>query len=389
MLSIIWLILGTMLTLITVAGTLELIFLTFGGLFATNKKMGIPLDNALKLAVVVPAHNESEGIVDCIHSLQACQPPKGHSEIYVIADNCTDNTAELARAAGAQVIERHNEQERGKGYALDYAFQKLLSQGVDAVVVIDADTSVEANFLISCEHAFSSGAAAIQCRYTVKNVEDSLRTRLMHLALLAFNILRPRGREFWGVSAGISGNGFGLHRTTLEKVPYSARSVVEDLEYHLQLVNAGLRVQFIDQTCVRAAMPTAKAGTETQRTRWEGGRFRMMVDFIPILVKRVLTGDWRALEPLLELLLLPLALHVVLLVITLLIPTGWTQVYALFALFIVTLHVLAAWWVGSRRWHELSVLFIVPFYILWKLILLPQSLRNARKNTAWQRTERE
>jgi len=380
--------LAVFIALLTLFGTLELMIITLGGLFPIRRLEKIRAAPK-SLAVVIPAHNESANIATTIKSLQACDRPSAAISLVVIADNCTDNTTEVARQAGAQVLIRHNEQQRGKGYALDYAFSQLLAQGIEAVLIIDADTVVERNFLQACEAKFCQGAEALQCRYTVQNAEDSLRTQLLNVALLAFNVLRPRGRDWWKLSVGISGNGFGLTKNTLQTVPYTANSVVEDLEYHLALVRAGLKVQFVDNTTVKADMPVRGKGVETQRTRWEGGRFRMMREHLPSLLFNVLQGKLRLLEPLLELSLLPLALHVFLIVILLPLPFLPAQLYALFALFIVIIHVLAALWVGGGTWNDLRVLFLVPFYILWKLLLLPQSFRTARKNATWVRTARQ
>ncbi len=380
--------LAIFIAVLTLFGTVELLFLTLGGIFPPRHR---PTKHAppRSLAIVIPAHNEQENIVRTIQSLQACEPPAATVSIVVIADNCTDQTATVAQNAGAQVLIRHNEQQRGKGYALDYAFSQLLAQGIETVLIIDADTVVERHFLRACEAKFAQGADALQCRYTVRNAEDSLRTQLLNVALLAFNVLRPRGREWWGVSVGISGNGFGLTRNTLNLVPYTANSVVEDLEYHLALVRAGLKVQFVDNTTVQADMPISGKGVTTQRTRWEGGRFRMMREHIPKLTLEVLRGNFRLLEPLLELCLLPLALHVALLILLIFLPFGLTQVYAVIALFIIFIHVMAALWVGGGTWRDLRVLCVAPFYILWKLLLLPQSFKTARKNATWVRTARQ
>lgn len=373
---------------LTLLGTVELLFLTLGGMFPTRRTT-TQVTPPRSIAIVIPAHNEQENIVRTIQSLQACELPIATVSIVVIADNCTDQTATVAQNAGAQVLIRHNEQQRGKGYALDYAFSQLLAQGIEAVLIIDADTVVERHFLRACEAKFAQGADALQCRYTVRNASDSFRTQLLNVALLAFNVLRPRGREWWGLSVGISGNGFGLTRNTLNLVPYTANSVVEDLEYHLALVRAGLKVQFVDNTTVQADMPISGKGVTTQRTRWEGGRFRMMREHIPKLFFDLLRGQLRLFEPLLELCLLPLALHVALLILLVFLPFGLTQVYALFALFVVFIHVMAALWVGGGTWRDLRVLCIAPFYILWKLLLLPKLFKTARKNATWVRTARQ
>jgi cellulose synthase/poly-beta-1,6-N-acetylglucosamine synthase-like glycosyltransferase len=374
----------------TLAGTLELLLLTFGGLLFTRRQLANHHELALhNLAVVVPAHNEETNIARCVTSLLNCDKPNSQVAIYVIADNCTDETAHYAQAAGAQVLIRQNETKRGKGYALDYAFQILLKQNIDAILIIDADTIVEKNFFRACEQVLASGAEAIQCRYTVSNPDISLRTRLMHIALLAFNVLRPRGRAYWGLSVGILGNGFGLTRRVLQQVPYQARSVVEDLEYHLALVHAGMRVHWVDSTTVRGDMPTGGQGTDSQRARWEGGRLRMILEQLPILSRAILTGQFRLIEPLLELLLLPLALHVTLLLMLLLIPFILTQFYAGIALGIVLIHILVALWVGGGTLKDVAILASVPFYILWKLTRLPLVIKTARKVASWVRTQRE
>lgn len=373
---------------LTLLGTVELFFLTLGSIFPPRRPI-TQVTPPRSIAIVIPAHNEQENIVRTIQSLHACEPPSATVKIVVIADNCTDETAIVAQNAGAQVLIRHNEQLRGKGYALDYAFSQLLAQGIEAVLIIDADTVVERHFLQACEAKFAQGADALQCRYSVRNAKDSFRTQLLNVALLAFNVLRPRGRDFWGLSVGISGNGFGLTRNTLNLVPYTANSVVEDLEYHLALVRAGLKVQFIDNTTVQADMPTSGRGVTTQRTRWEGGRFRMMREHIPKLLFDVLRGQLRLLEPLLELCLLPLALHVTLLVLLVLFPFWWTQVYALFALFIVWIHVMVALRIGGGTWSDVRILCVAPFYILWKILLLPQLFKTARKDATWVRTARQ
>lgn len=384
-----WAILGGILTLLTVFGTLELLILTVGGVLPYRQRHFPPKRTACQqLAVIIPAHNEAETIAHCVERLQACHRPQLPVAIYVIADNCTDETAVMAKAAGAEVLIRENVQQRGKGYALKFAFEQLPAE-IDAFLIIDADSSVEANFLEVCEQKFTEGADALQCRYTVNNPQVSMRTRLLHVALLAFNVLRPKGRAFWGLSAGISGNGWGIRRYLLEKIPYTAHSVVEDLEYHLLLVKAGIQVSFVNETTVRADMPAQHRGADTQRARWEGGRLRMMLEYIPRLSVGVAQGQWRLLEPLLDLLLLPLALHVSLLIILVFIPWVVTQWFAGVSLIIVALHVLAAIWVGKGTMRDFGVLIFAPFYIIWKITILPLIVRTAGKNAAWVRTRRD
>jgi cellulose synthase/poly-beta-1,6-N-acetylglucosamine synthase-like glycosyltransferase len=381
---------GIGLALITTPGTIELLILTLWGLAPRKSGVAKQLSNLhpFRMAIVAPAHNEAAGIERSVRSLLACEPVEGGYSVVVVADNCTDDTAALARKAGARVLVRQDDERRGKGYALDFAFDVLLAEGVDAVIIVDADTIVEPHFVTEFERLFRAGAEAVQCRYLVNNVQDSIRTRLMNIALSAFNVLRPRGRDRLGVSAGLFGNGFGLSARTLLRVPYTAVSVVEDLEYHLRLVRAGIRVVFADAVTVKADMPTGGAGARTQRARWEGGRFRMAMNSVPTLVKDVLHGRLRMIEPLLDLLLPPLAFYLLLVLATLAIPYTPTRIYAICALGVTAFHVAAAIYVGGGGVRELTALAAAPFYVLWKAMLIPQLLRTARKDAAWVRTER-
>ena len=144
---------------------------------------------------------------------------------------------------------------KGKGCALSYGFAAALAGSSKAVLVIDADSVVSPGLIDAVRQRFFTGAQAVQCRYEVHNPEENDRTRLMTLAFQGFNEIRPRGRERLGLSAGILGNGFALHRDALTRTPYGAYSIVEDLEYHLALVRAGIRVEFVDTAAVSGEMP--------------------------------------------------------------------------------------------------------------------------------------
>jgi cellulose synthase/poly-beta-1,6-N-acetylglucosamine synthase-like glycosyltransferase len=194
----------------------------------------------------------------------------------------------------------------------------------------------------------------------------------------------------WVISAGLLGNGFALRQEVLERVPYSATSVVEDLEYHLRLIEADIRVHFADETTVRGDMPVAGAGQKTQRARWEGGRLRMLLDHAPGLFRRVLSGQPRFLEPLLDLLLLPIAYHALLLLILLLLPFPTARMIALGGLAVVALHVVIAARVGGGAWRELAaILGYLPKYLFWKLSMLGSILKASKTSTRWVRTHRD
>lgn len=379
--------LGSLFALLSLPGSAELLMLTLAGMLPARRR-AVAATERFALAVVVPSHNEERNIARCVASLFAAARPELDLTIAVIADNCTDCTAQRAREAGARVLERHNDRERGKGYALDFAFQQLITENHQAFLVIDADSEVSLNLLAAMADAFRAGVDAAQCRYIVRNSADSVRTRLMNVALYAFNVLRPRGRERLGLSAGIYGNGFALSADTLRAVPYTAASVVEDLEYHLALARARRRVRFIDEAAVYGDMPVSGPGVKTQRARWEGGRLRMMFEKAPVLFSEVLRGRFTLLEPCLDLLLLPLAFHVVLLLLAAATPFWFARDLGLAGLAVVLIHLFAAIYVGGGTLKDAAVLLAAPFYIVWKILLIPRLVRTSRSGAAWVRTER-
>jgi cellulose synthase/poly-beta-1,6-N-acetylglucosamine synthase-like glycosyltransferase len=385
--NVLFLVLGAVVLLVTLPGTLELLFLTLGA----GRKAGSSRDGRLRdtrLAIVVPAHNEAGLIGRCVASIAASAPSPGYREIVVVADNCTDETAKLAAEAGARVLVRQNEELRGKGYALRLAFDQLGAEGFDAFLVVDADSMVSSNLVCEVVERLGAGAAAVQCRYRVANESASLRARLMDVAFLAFNVLRPRGRSGWGVSAGILGNGFGLRGETLQKVPYTAASIVEDLEYHLRLVAASEKVDFVDGATVFGEIPAGNQAARAQRSRWEGGRLRMAGEWAPRLIAGIARGQWRLTEPLFDLLTLPLAYQVLLLSLAIFLPAPFRQ-YSVVALGVVALHVLCASLFGEQPLKTVLALASAPFYILWKVTTLDAVLSASRREARWVRTGRD
>ena len=361
---------GLVLVLATLPLLAELLVLTLAALVARGRVRDEDEGSELPLlSVIVPAHNEEAMIGRCVRGLLASPGPG--VEVLVVAHNCTDRTASEAEAAGARVLVLNDPDQRGKGCALSYGFSTALAGSSQAVLVVDADSVVDPGLIATVRRRFKMGARALQCRYEVYNSNESGRTRLMTLAFYAFNVIRPRGRARLGLSAGILGNGFAVHRDVLTRIPYSAHSVVEDLEYHLALVRAGIRVEFIDTVTVRGEMPVSADGAETQRARWEGGRLRMMRRWAPELAGEVIQGRVRLMEPLLDLLSLPIASEVTLLVIAACLPVPWLRLYVLGAFGVLIAHILTA-----------------PVYILWKLWMLPGIWRTSRANAAWVRTER-
>ena len=196
----------------------------------------------VRFVVVVPAHNEERGIARTVDNLLGLDWPRDRFRALVVADNCRDATAARAAEAGAEVLVRIDPDRRGKGYALERAFEQVLSAGgADAVVVIDADTIASPNLLSAFAARLELGALAVQAEYAVLNPDASWRTRLMTLAFALFHDVRSRGRERLRLSCGLRGNGMCFASEALRRVPHRAFSLVEDIEYGIRLGLEGIR----------------------------------------------------------------------------------------------------------------------------------------------------
>lgn len=376
--------LGFLLVMATLPLLLELAVLTVAAVFPSREdqpRASVPV----RLAIIVPAHNEQELIVPCIDSL------RGAAQIYVIAHNCSDSTADRAAAAGAQILPL-DDSIGGKGIALDFGFRYALAQGADAVLVIDADSTVSSNLIPAVSAAFARGAEALQCRYQVANPGANHRTRLAALAFLGMDILRPLGRHRLGLSCGIFGNGFALSAATLQRVPYSPNSLVEDLEYHLHLIRAGVRVEFLNDAAVFGEMPETRTAAGSQRARWEGGRILMRRLWTRPLLAKVLRGRIALVEPLLDLLALPLATTSALLL--LLFALGWAAHlpaytgYALAGSITLCAYVLISAFLGPEPAGSLLALASAPAFLFWKLLMIPRIRLASRDGAEWVRTQR-
>jgi cellulose synthase/poly-beta-1,6-N-acetylglucosamine synthase-like glycosyltransferase len=363
--------------------------------FATllSAKPAVPENAALtrRFRFIVPAHNESAGIAATVKSLLAVDYPAELFDVVVVADNCVDDTAAQARAAGATVLERQDAELRGKGYALHHAFSALPAD-TDAVVVIDADTLVSPNILRAFGARRDQGAHAVQADYSVRNPNASWRTRLITIAFGAFHIVRSRARERLRVSCGLRGNGMCFSKALLAEVPHNAFSIVEDVEYGLRLGEAGYRVFYADEAHVYGEMVSGASAASSQRRRWEDGRRQLVREHAARILRAAFSRRKLVLLDLgLDLLIPPLSRIAAAAVV------GSALAWALslrvsaasfsFCVFAVILYVLRGWMVSGTGARGLFDLALAPVYVVWKAGL--RLRRSPASTQTWVRTKRE
>lgn len=344
-----------------------------------------PVTKKQKYAIIIPSHNESLLIHETVKQALKQNYPVECYSVVVVADNCTDDTAEKAALAGARVIERHDKP--GKGQALKHALDLLLEEDWDGFLVVDADSHLGSESVAEMNRLILNGKEVFQFRYGVLNPKESIRTRVFEFSMSSFNALRLKGKHRLGISTGVNGNGFGFSRQVAIQVPYLAHSIVEDIEYHMHLLRNDIKVAYSDVGNVFSQMPVTSKESESQRERWERGRIIMLQTYVPEMFKRSMTGNTFALMALLDVLMPPISIIVLLLGMGTVVGGEASLTIASVLMTLLVIHYfISACMYGSLKGLTIVALYI-PWYIIWKTYVLLKSLLM-NKNLPWVRTER-
>ena len=232
--------------------------------------------------VLVPAHDEEQTLPTLLHSIDRAEG-RDAVRVVVVADNCSDATAQVARRHGAAVLERKQPDRPGKGPALAWALGEL--GALDApVVMVDADCEVSPNLFAALAAHARAGARVAQVEYVVANAEESSAAALRAAAFSLVNGVRPAGRGALGLSAGLLGTGMMFTPDVLRRVPWSDFGLAEDAEYGLRLAAAGERVVFVGEARVSSPMPLTADAARSQEMRWEAGKVAAARTWTPRLL---------------------------------------------------------------------------------------------------------
>ncbi|MEW8957100.1 glycosyltransferase family 2 protein, partial [Clostridium sp.] len=223
-----------------------------------------------------------------VESLVDLDYPKHLYDIFVIADNCTDKTAKIAREHGAKVFERVNKDKRGKGYALEWMFDKIfkMNKKYDAVAVFDADNLVSKNFLNEMNNHMCEGYNVVQGYLDSKNPNDSWITQAYSISFWASNRLFQLARKNLGLSNQIGGTGFVINTKVLKRLGWGATCLTEDLEFTCKLVMNGEKVGWAHDAIIYDEKPLKLKESWKQRKRWMQGFSDVASRFFLKLIKK-------------------------------------------------------------------------------------------------------
>lgn len=348
------------------------------------------------VAVLIPAHNESTGILATLASI--LPQLSVEDRLLVVADNCSDDTAEVARKNGAEVIERQDATRRGKGYALDFGIQYLAKNPKEILVIVDADCIVEAGAIKKLAAEALQHLRPVQALYLMHNqAEGGLKSKVAEFAWCVKNWVRPLGCLKLGMPCQLMGTGMAFPWQSIKNVDLANGNIVEDMKLGVDFARANQAPLFYPHAKVWSFFPTATAVQQGQSKRWEHGHLAMILSEVPAMILCALKkGRGTLLAMALDLSVPPLALLVGL-IGGLTAIAGVLSVYfglptnafyiSLIALVLMAVSVLLAWWGWGRKILSLSNMLFIPVYILLKI---PNHLGFVfKRQNSWNKTKRE
>ena len=347
-----------------------------------------------RLAVLVPAHDEASIIEGTIRSIV---PQLNESDrLLVVADNCADDTAAVARSAGAEVVVRSDLTRRGKGYALDFGIRRLEFEPPDVVVIVDADCRVDPGAIDKLARLCAMTERPIQALYLMHAQKNSgPKMRIAEFAWIVKNQARPEGLHRLGLPCQLMGTGMAFPWLCISKAKLASGHIVEDLQLGIDLARAGTPPLFCPDALVSSEFPPSSDGVQGQRTRWEHGHLGVIVSEVPrLLLGSLFRMNASLLSLTLDLSVPPLAL------LALMVAAVWCA-SAIFLIFtntqlpvaiattsaaLLVLSVLMAWVRYGRQTISLPSLALAIVYALWKIPLYAKFL--VARQMDWVRSKR-
>ncbi len=350
----------------------------------------------IRATVLMPAHNEGDIINE---TLARIKPQLGPADtVLVVADNCSDSTAQQVRDAGFSVIERHHESERGKGYALAHGVTHIKTQDTppDVVIIFDADCIAEPDALAKLKLAAVQRHRPVQACYLMRRgTIERITVKVSEFAFLVKNKIRLRGLARMGMPVPLTGTGMAFPWDIIADAQLANGDIVEDMRLGVELAEHNQGATYCDEALVFSYFPTNEAAEQTQRERWEHGHLNTLRQFVPrLLTHAFVKGSTPALAMAVDLMIPPLSLLVMIIGAAWGFFLLWGIVFSQWLFFqlsqqylmILALVIGVVWFAHGRHILTAKEMLQIPIYVISKISVYVGYI--IRKQTKWIRTER-
>lgn len=250
-------------------------------------------------AIIIPTYNEEQSIQQTISSCKALDYPENKYSIYVIADNCTDNTASLANSENVHCLVRSDTQHIGKGYAVAWGLEQIATKEHDAYLIIDADCQVQPQSLKIFDIYLCQGFETLQSKCISNNPDESATSYAVSVGNFIENELYYSAKDIIGLPISLRGTGMVFGRKLLSRHPWSTSSIVEDTEFTIRLIKNKETIKFVKEVAVKTSYPVNQDELNVQRSRWAGSiaigkslAFKLIIDGIRKKSIQLLDSGW-------------------------------------------------------------------------------------------------
>lgn len=356
------------------------------------------VDNPVSYKILIPAHNEADIIGKTLTKLVAQLPDSNPENIVLVADNCKDDTASIARSLGITVLERHDTTHRGKGFALDFGIQHLRGNNhPDVLVIMDADCETTKAALISLITTVTMLKLPAQMTYLMRVIEHaSIKQKISGFAWLLKNKIRLSAMNKMGLPVTLTGTGMAFPWQVLETVKVGHGNIVEDMQLGIDCAINGFPPVFCPDAVVYSDFPEQPSAELSQRTRWEHGHLQTILQQFPVLIKEsCIQKNWRLFALALDIGVPPLSLLVmialsglfVLSICSLIIGSATTFFILLLSFFYFAAMLANVWRHYGRDYLSAKELSGIPGYAFSKLSIYIGFIFKRQKE--WIRTDRD
>jgi cellulose synthase/poly-beta-1,6-N-acetylglucosamine synthase-like glycosyltransferase len=352
-------------------------------------------DATPRLLILIPAHDEEALLGPCLASVAAMHYAPGRFDVLVIADNCTDATAAVARAAGARCLERHDTERRGKPWAIAWALEQITAAEWDSIIVLDADSLVEPDFATALGAVGGLRHAVAQGYIDVSNRAETALTRMAWVwSAIRFRYINGL-KNRCGLNVPL-GDGVAIGSDALRAAGgWTAFALSETWELYATMTVHGIRCIGVPAAHLYAQEARGLRQAASQRRRWTAGRLQVLLRYGRALVASPLVGAHQKLDIIAELTALGPAAQLGTAVLAALLavtaqPPGWPWIAAALAIPVcrVALYTTIAVARGPEPLRSALAFAYLPFYTVWRLAVQIGSLRLAGGGSAWIRTAR-